>query len=267
MIRLNQLLAVVAVFSFSFSVTAQSKKVLLAQVTALKAKNDSLIKSYETKQTLMSKKDTFSYAMGVELFSNNLKQQGLDTALNVDAFYIGLKNAEMGKDQMSQADRQGIIQETFAKIDEKRQALQRIEDEKKNAGANANLLKGQKFLAENKAKSGVVALPSGLQYKVLEGSQISGTKPTSADQVKVHYEGKLIDGTVFDSSYKRGAPATFGVTQVIKGWTEILQLMNEGDKWEVYIPSDLAYGPRGSRSSIGPNETLIFIVELIEVVK
>jgi len=124
---------------------------------------------------------------------------------------------------------------------------------------------GQKFLEENAKKEDVVVLPSGLQYKIL--TKGSGTSsPSTADQVKVHYEGKLLTGKVFDSSYKRGQPASFGVTGVIKGWTEALQLMVQGDVWELYIPAELAYGARGAGADIGPNSVLTFKVELIEIV-
>eukprot|EP01121_Diplochlamys_sp_Union-15-3_P003021 TRINITY_DN12857_c0_g1_i1.p1 TRINITY_DN12857_c0_g1~~TRINITY_DN12857_c0_g1_i1.p1 ORF type:complete len:160 (+),score=32.48 TRINITY_DN12857_c0_g1_i1:97-576(+) len=128
-----------------------------------------------------------------------------------------------------------------------------------------NLRKGQEFLKKNAEKEGVVVLPSGLQYKVLhEGT---GTRsPKSSDRVSVHYKGTLIDGTEFDSSYSRGNPATFGVTQVIKGWTEALQLMKKGDKWELYIPHNLAYGERGAGGKIGPNSALVFVVELLDIV-
>jgi len=123
----------------------------------------------------------------------------------------------------------------------------------------------KKFLEENSKKDGVIVLPSGLQYKVL--TKGSGTSsPSTADQVKVHYEGKLLTGKVFDSSYKRGQPASFGVTGVIKGWTEALQLMVQGDVWELYIPAELAYGTRGAGADIGPNSVLTFKVELIEIV-
>ncbi len=123
--------------------------------------------------------------------------------------------------------------------------------------------KGEAFLAENGKKDGVKTLPSGLQYRVLKAGD--GRQPTKADQVVVHYKGTLIDGREFDSSYKRGEPAKFGVTQVIKGWTEALQLMKEGSKWMLYIPWQLAYGDKGTGKFIGPNETLIFEVELIAV--
>ena len=118
-------------------------------------------------------------------------------------------------------------------------------------------------MAANKSKEGVVALPSGLQYKILE--QGTGPKPTATDTVVCNYRGTLIDNTEFDSSFKRGQPATFGVSQVIKGWTEALQLMPVGSKWQLFIPSDLAYGDRGAGAQIGPNATLIFEVELLSI--
>ena len=122
---------------------------------------------------------------------------------------------------------------------------------------------GEKFLAENSTQAKVIVLPSGLQYKVINNGD--GSTPKATDKVKVHYTGKLIDGTVFDSSVERGEPSTFGVTQVIKGWTEALKLMKVGDKWELYIPSNLAYGARGKGPKIGPNTTLIFEVELLGI--
>jgi FKBP-type peptidyl-prolyl cis-trans isomerase len=128
-----------------------------------------------------------------------------------------------------------------------------------------NLRKGKEFLEQKVLEEGVVALPSGLLYKVVTEGPADGKSPSAADTVSVHYRGTLIDGTEFDSSYKRGQPAQFGVGQVIKGWTEALQLMSVGDKWELYIPSDLAYGPSGP-GSIGPNQVLIFEVELLDIV-
>ena len=126
-----------------------------------------------------------------------------------------------------------------------------------------NMSEGPKFLEENKSKEGVVVLPSGLQYKVI--TEGSGKTPKATDKVKVHYKGTLLNGKEFDSSYKRNQPAEFPVNGVIKGWTEALQLMKEGSKWMLYIPSDLAYGARGAGGDIGPNATLIFEVELLEV--
>lgn len=131
------------------------------------------------------------------------------------------------------------------------------------ARAQVGREKGEAFLAENAKKEGVKVLPSGLQYRVLKEG--TGKQPVKADKVVVHYRGTLIDGREFDSSYKRGEPAEFGVTQVIKGWTEALQLMKEGSKWMVYIPWELAYGAQGRGGLIGPNETLVFEVELISI--
>lgn len=125
------------------------------------------------------------------------------------------------------------------------------------------MAEGEKFLAENAKKPGVVTLPSGLQYKVLKEG--TGATPTRKSTVTTHYKGTLIDGTEFDSSYSRGQPASFGVTQVIAGWTEALQLMKVGAQWELYLPSRLAYGERGAGGDIGPNETLIFLIELLNV--
>lgn len=130
--------------------------------------------------------------------------------------------------------------------------------------ADVNKAAGDEFLAKNSTREEVITLPSGLQYEVIEEG--NGAQPTASDQVEVHYTGRLIDGTVFDSSVDRGVPATFGVTQVIPGWVEALQLMKAGSKWRLYIPSSLAYGPQGAGSVIGPNATLIFDVELIKVI-
>lgn len=147
---------------------------------------------------------------------------------------------------------------------EAQQAEELKKAEELKAQYQEEIAAGEKLLADNKTKEGVVALPSGLQYKVI--TQGTGATPQKTDQVKVHYEGKLLDGTIFDSSYQRGEPATFGVTQVIQGWIEALQLMPEGSKWTIYIPYDLAYGSR-DQGAIKPFSTLIFDIELIEIVK
>jgi FKBP-type peptidyl-prolyl cis-trans isomerase len=144
--------------------------------------------------------------------------------------------------------------------------LRKKQDAKMEIVGEANKKEGDAFLAANKTKQGVVALPSGLQYKILKEG--AGPKPTAADTVVCNYKGTLLDNTEFDSSYKRGQPATFPVGQVIKGWTEVLQLMPVGSKWEVFIPSELAYGPRGpgqGGGAIGPNATLIFEIELLSI--
>jgi FKBP-type peptidyl-prolyl cis-trans isomerase FklB len=141
--------------------------------------------------------------------------------------------------------------------------LRKKQQDMRQQTGDTNKKEGEVFLAENKAKEGVITLPSGLQYKIVKAG--GGAKPTSTDSVVCNYRGTLINGTEFDSSYKRGQPATFPVGQVIKGWTEALQLMPVGSKWELYVPPDLAYGDRGAGASIGPNATLIFEVELLSI--
>jgi FKBP-type peptidyl-prolyl cis-trans isomerase len=143
--------------------------------------------------------------------------------------------------------------------------LQAYAQKEQEMEARKNLEEGQAFLEENAGRSGVEVTESGLQYEVLKEGV--GAKPTANDQVRVHYHGTLIDGTVFDSSVERGQPAVFGVGQVISGWTEALQLMPEGSKWKLFIPANLAYGERGAGSKIGPNSALIFEVELLEIMK
>ncbi|MCX6895955.1 MAG: FKBP-type peptidyl-prolyl cis-trans isomerase [Verrucomicrobia bacterium] len=190
------------------------------------------------------------YALGVNIGSN-LHRQGLDPdLLNPDAFAHGFRDALAG----------GKPQLTEQEIGETLKALQQtVMDKRKAAGAKAKA-DGEKFLADNKAKSGVTTLPSGLQYKILTAGK--GASPKADDTVTVNYRGTLIDGSEFDSSYKRGQPATFRVGGVIKGWTEALQLMSPGAKWQLVIPASLAYGERGT-PGIPPDSTLIFEVELL----
>jgi len=194
--------------------------------------------------------DSVSYALGINIASS-LQQQGL-TEINADIFASALKDAYSKANlKMTMEQSNALLQEYFQGLDNKK--------------LQANSEAGKKFLAENAKKEGVITLPSGLQYMVLKEGK--GIKPTANDEVTTHYHGMLIDGTVFDSSVERGQPATFGVSQVIPGWTEALQLMTEGSKWRLFIPSNLAYGERGAGGSIGPNATLIFDVELIKVIK
>jgi FKBP-type peptidyl-prolyl cis-trans isomerase FklB len=195
-------------------------------------------------------KDRFSYALGMGL-GTNLHRQSVEVDPNILA--QGLKDALAGgATRLTQEQAQAAINEVQTELGKKQQ--------EKMA---ANKTEGEAFLAANKTKEGVVALPSGLQYKILKEG--TGPKPTASDTVVCNYRGTLIDGTEFDSSYKRGQPATFPVGGVIKGWTEALQLMPVGSKWQLFIPSDLAYGPRGTGSTIGPNSTLIFEVELLSI--
>jgi len=200
--------------------------------------------------------DKVSYALGLGI-GQQLAQMGA-TDLNVDDFAQSIKDVLAGSElKVSHREAQQIVQDYFARKEE----ILNAELAEKGKAAKGE---GEKYLAENAKKDGVVTLPSGLQYKVLrEGN---GKKPSAKDQVKCHYEGFLIDGTVFDSSVARGEPAVFSLQQVITGWTEGLQLMQEGAKYRFFIPYRLAYGERGAGQMIPPFATLIFDVELIEVV-
>ncbi len=189
-----------------------------------------------------------SYALGMSI-ANNLMASGIKN-LNIEEFVKAIKASLAGEEQaMSVMEAQQVLNDYFTRLQEEQSAAVKEE--------------GAKFLAENAKKEGVVTLPSGLQYKVLNAG--TGATPKASDSVECHYEGRLIDGSVFDSSYQRGETATFGVTQVIAGWVEALQLMKEGDKWQLYIPYNLAYGERGAGAQIPPYATLIFDVELIKV--
>jgi FKBP-type peptidyl-prolyl cis-trans isomerase FklB len=200
--------------------------------------------------------DKLSYALGLGI-GQQLAQMGAKD-LNVDDFAQSIRDVLEGRElKVSHREAQQIVQEYFQKQEQKMQA------ERAEKGKTARE-EGEKYLAENAKKDGVVTLKSGLQYQVLrEGN---GKKPTAKDQVKCHYEGFLIDGTVFDSSVQRGEPAVFGLQQVIAGWTEGLQLMQEGAKYRFFIPYRLAYGEGGAGQLIPPYAALIFDVELIEVV-
>lgn len=192
--------------------------------------------------------DKLSYALGLSM-GNNFKSSGIQT-LSVTDFANGVKAVYEGeKPEMTYDEAKQVINDFFTQ-------MQREVNDRNRA-------EGEAFLAENKKKSGVVVLPSGLQYEVLiEGK---GKKPAATDRVECHYHGTLINGEVFDSSVERGEPAVFGVNQVIPGWVEALQLMPEGSKWRLFIPSDLAYGENGAGGKIAPNSTLIFDVELLKV--
>lgn len=194
-----------------------------------------------------------SYAIGVDI-ATNMKRRKLD--LDPKALAAGLQEAYAGKPALTADEIQATLVE-FQKLEQGK-----AEERAKVAGTE-NAKTGAEFLAANAKKEGVKTTASGLQYKSIKAG--SGKTPKATDTVKVHYTGKLIDGTVFDSSVERNEPATFGVDQVIPGWTEALQLMKEGDKWQVFIPSKLAYGERGAGADIGPNSTLIFDVELLAI--
>ncbi|MFC2383684.1 MAG: FKBP-type peptidyl-prolyl cis-trans isomerase [Hoylesella saccharolytica] len=200
--------------------------------------------------------DKISYALGLGI-GRQLLQMGANE-LSIDDFSQAIKDVIGGAElKVNDTEAQQIVQDFFQKQEEK----QRAAATEKGKTAKVD---GEKYLAENAQKEGVVTLPSGLQYKVLrEGN---GKKPKATDQVKCHYEGMLVDGTMFDSSVQRGEPATFPLNGVIAGWTEGLQLMQEGAKYRFFIPYQLGYGERGAGSSIPPFATLVFDVELIEVV-
>lgn len=193
--------------------------------------------------------DKFSYAIGLGIGQNLLSMGAKGIA--VDDFAQAIKDILEGNPTaISHAEARDIVNKYFAKLEEKMNA--------------ANIEAGKKFLEENKKRPGVVTLPSGLQYEVINEGNV-GNYAKATDQVQCHYEGTLIDGTLFDSSIKRGQPAVFGVNQVIPGWVEALQLMPEGAKWKLYIPSDLAYGAQGAGEMIPPHSTLVFEVELQKI--
>ncbi|GFI05453.1 outer membrane protein MIP [Muribaculaceae bacterium] len=201
--------------------------------------------------------DRISYALGLSM-GNNFRASGIET-INVADFADGVAAVFSGKDlKMTYDEAKEEIRKYFTAMQERQQA------EAAKVGEQNRKL-GEAYLADNAKRPGIVTTASGLQYEVL--TQGDGPVPAATDQVKVHYTGRLIDGTVFDSSVERGEPATFGVTQVIPGWVEALQLMPVGSKWRLHIPSALAYGPNGAGGVIGPDATLIFDVELLEIVK
>lgn len=202
---------------------------------------------------LTTDKQKQSYALGMNI-ARGLQHDEVD--LDQPALMQGIKDELNGKAQLSDEQAVTELKQLSAEVGAKQQ-------QKAQVSAEANMKEGETFLAANKAKPGVVVLPSGLQYKIVKEG--TGPKPTAADTVVCNYRGTFIDGKEFDSSYKRGQPATFPVGGVIKGWTEALQLMPVGSKWQLYIPPQLAYGPQGAGGVIGPNETLVFDVELLSI--
>ncbi len=201
--------------------------------------------------------DRISYALGLSM-GNNFRASGINE-INVQDFADGVAAVFYGaQPKMTYDEAKAEIQAYFTELEKKQQAAAAEAGKK-------NLADGEAFLAENGKRAEVKTTATGLQYEIL--TEGTGATPASTDQVEVHYTGKLLDGTVFDSSVDRGIPATFGVTQVIPGWVEALQMMKAGSKWRLFIPSNLAYGPNGAPGSpIGPNSTLIFDVELLKVI-
>lgn len=244
-------IVVIATFLIGITTFAQKKKDLIAEVAQLKAKatemQAQLNEIAKTKElNLQDSLQSFSYAFGTSIGSN-LKTVGFDS-LSYNAFSMALEDALRGEEKMEVQDAQMLIKST---IQAKQKGL-----------SKAQSAEGERFLADNGKRPEVVTTDSGLQYEILNKGD--GAIATSTDKVKVHYTGTLIDGTVFDSSVRRGEPITFGVTQVIQGWTEALLLMPVGSKWKVFIPQNLAYGPRGS-GKIPPYAALIFEIELLGI--
>lgn len=193
--------------------------------------------------------DKISYALGLSI-ANNFLSSGINK-LDIETFAKAIDDVLNEKPtSMNYDEAKNVINDYFAKLQEEKLTI--------------NMKAGQEFLEINKKREGVVTLPSGLQYEVIK--QGNGKTPSATDQVKCHYHGTLIDGTVFDSSVQRGTPATFGVNQVIQGWVEALQLMPVGSKWKLFIPSELGYGAQGAGQSIEPNSTLVFEVEVLDIV-
>ena len=194
--------------------------------------------------------DKISYALGLSL-GNNLLSSGIKS-LNIEKLAHGIQDVlEQKKPEITYQEAQELIDEYFRKLQEQ--------------SSEKTISEGKAFLESNGKRPEVITLKSGLQYEIINKG--NGNQPKASDKVRVHYHGTLIDGTVFDSSVRRGEPATFGVTQVISGWVEALQLMPVGSKWKLYIPSNLAYGAQGAGQHIGPHTTLIFEVELLDIVK
>lgn len=203
--------------------------------------------------SLDSEEDKIAYSIGVNI-GQSIAAQGILEGINTETFVSGLLDAVAGDLKMSDED-------MFAAI----QLFQEQELAAQQAALTGNLDASAEFLAANASKAGVVALDSGLQYQILESGTAGAVSPSTSDSVLAHYHGTLTDGTVFDSSVDRGEPATFGLSQVIAGWTEALQLMTVGDKWRLFIPPGLAYGEASPTPAIPPNSALIFDVELLEI--
>lgn len=210
--------------------------------------------SFAADQALSTLEQKASYTLAVDL-AKNFEAQGLN--IDIKAFELGLQDALNGKELRLSAD------EMNQAVSEVKQQMIQKQQQKRQALAQSNAEMGKQFLAENAKKEGFKTLENGIQYKVIETGK--GESPKADDTVFAHYEGRFIDGTVFDSSYQRGTALKFELGSVIKGWSSIIQIMRPGDKWEVVIPSELAYGEKGAGEVIGPNQTLLFTIELISI--
>lgn len=234
----------------------QSFSILVALILSLSLLSCSSGEKNASKKTLKSDSERFGYALGLDIGAS-LKE--MQTDIDLPSLLAGLRDTFEGTEALLTPEQADEVIKEFSKKMQEKQA------EKVKDLAEKNRKAGEFFLTENKKKEGVITTESGLQIVVLEEGD--GPKPKATDQVKVHYQGTLLDGTEFDSSYKRGQPVTFPVNGVIAGWTEALQLMKVGSKVRLFIPSDLAYGQRGAGQKIGPNATLIFEVELLGIEK
>jgi FKBP-type peptidyl-prolyl cis-trans isomerase FklB len=208
----------------------------------------------QQKTTLKTQKEKVSYGIGLDI-GRNFKQQSIDC--NLDLLLKGIKDGLSEAKPLLTDEEVREVMMAFQK-----EMIEKMNKKTKELGEK-NKKEGETFLAENKKKAGVVTLPSGLQYKILKEG--TGKPPKATDTVTTHYRGTLINGKEFDSSYKRGEPTSFPLNGVIKGWTEALQLMKVGSKWQIFVPSQLAYGENGAGPDIGPNATLIFEIELLEI--
>ena len=222
--------------------------ILLAMIAFTYAANVQTVEA-----SMKTQLDSISYALG-QNYSNMIKHNNFE--INLDMFFAGLKDGQTGNSKITREQEEALLGALNSMLQKKH-----TEELAKKSAANKEA--GAKFLEENKKKENVKVTASGLQYQIVQEG--TGKQPKATDKVTVHYTGKLLDGTVFDSSVQRGQPAVFGVTQVIKGWVEALQLMPVGSKWKLFVPSDMAYGEQGAGDLIQPNTTLIFEVELLGI--
>lgn len=240
---------------------------IVAMGVLLAACNQPSVEVKETAINLDDENSKAAYAIGMSagksMLQNLASLEGTDIKVDKDIIVQAFSDSVNDTSKLDDETLETVMNDFRGRVNTVMQARQKVEQQAQAKAAEGNIAIGATFLTENKAKEGVTTLESGLQYKVLTAG--SGKSPGPTDRVKVHYKGTLTDGTQFDSSYDRGEPATFGVNQVIKGWTEGLQLMKEGAKWQLVIPAELAYGAT-SRPSIPGNSVLLFDVELLEVV-
>ncbi len=239
-------LCLMAVVTVTFGAYAQTTKPVVKKPVAKPVSAKPVL----TPPVLKTGIDSFSYAVGVNI-ATSMKEQGI-SKVNGALIQKAMDDVFKGKQTSLTLEQCSVTLQ---------QKLQEFQQKK----SSAQKAKGEAFLLKNRAKAGVIVLPNGLQYEILKAGQQGGMKPSAADTVVVHYVGTLIDGTKFDASTDRGEPATFPVGGVIRGWTEILQLMTKGAKWKVAIPSDLAYGDRGAGAAITPGAALIFEIELLDI--